>query len=257
MNSFETFLKLHHQANPLLIGNIWDVHSAILFEQCGYKAIGTSSAAVANTFGYEDGEQVPFDNIVRLAKRVINRVNIPVSIDMEGGYSRTTEGIYENIKKLYDVGVVGINLEDTIPGNEQKLQDIDAFKKILSSLCNLLNKNHVHVFLNIRTDSYLLGLPNALTETLARVAAYGECGIHGIFVPCITDLREIKEITCSTELPVSVMSMPALANFDALKSIGVKRISMGNALHKAVFAFAENKVRHIQTDRNFTALFSA
>lgn len=256
MNSFETFSKLHHQDNPLLIGNIWDVHSARIFEQCGFKAVGTSSAALANTFGYEDGEQVPFDNLVQLAKRTIDTVNIPVSVDIEGGYSRTVEGIFENIKKLYDVGVAGVNLEDTVPGNEQRLQDIDVFKKILSSLCDHLSKNNVHVFMNIRTDGYLMGLPNALIETLARVAAYEECGIHGVFVPCITDMRDIKEITRSTELPVNVMSVPALADFDALKSLGVRRISMGNALHKAVFAFAENKVRCIQTDGNFASLFS-
>jgi len=124
MNSFENFSGLHQGATPLLLGNIWDVSSAKMFETCGYKAIGTSSHAVANTFGYEDGEQLEFENLFRLAKRVAQVVSIPLSIDIEGGFSRTPEGIIENIRRLHDVGVVGVNLEDTIAGAARQFQSI-------------------------------------------------------------------------------------------------------------------------------------
>ena len=134
MKSFETFSQLHHQDEPLLLGNIWDVNSAMLFEQKGFKAIGTSSAALANTFGYEDGEKLPFACLIGLAKRVVETANIPFTVDIEGGYSRTASGIAENIEKVHDVGVVGVNLEDTIPGSTRELQEGCISKNPFSSI---------------------------------------------------------------------------------------------------------------------------
>src|SRR5687767_14440613 len=134
MNSFETFLQLHQTSTPLLLGNIWDVNSAQIFEANGYKAIGTSSHAVAKSLGYEDGEKLPFETLLQLAKRVVESVRIPFSVDMEGGYSRTIDGIIENIKKLHDAGVVGLNMEDTIAGATRQLQPVTEFQKILSAV---------------------------------------------------------------------------------------------------------------------------
>lgn len=65
MNSFERFLQLHQNTQPLLLGNIWDVNSARIFESNGFKAIGTSSQAVAKVFGYDDGENIPFDTLLQ------------------------------------------------------------------------------------------------------------------------------------------------------------------------------------------------
>jgi 2-methylisocitrate lyase-like PEP mutase family enzyme len=96
MKSFDDFLKLHHQSQPLLIGNVWDVKSAQVVEKIGYKAIGTSSAAVANSFGYEDGEQLPFELLIQLAKRINQVTELLVSVDIEGGFSRNVEGICQN-----------------------------------------------------------------------------------------------------------------------------------------------------------------
>src|SRR3954470_20325753 len=121
MNYYDQFSKLHQHAEPLLLGNIWDVNSAKMFEANGCKAIGTSSQAVATTFGYQDGEQVPFELLRQLAKRVVDVVHIPFSVDVEGGYNRTVDGIVENIKKLHDAGVAGVNLEDTVAGATRQL----------------------------------------------------------------------------------------------------------------------------------------
>ena len=134
MSSFETFSQLHQNSAPLLLGNIWDVSSAKIFEANGYKAIGTSSQAVAKSFGYDDGEKLPFETLLQLAKRVVEVVRIPFTVDIEGGYSRTIDGITGNIKKLHDAGVVGINLEDTVAGAARQLQPVAEFQKILSAV---------------------------------------------------------------------------------------------------------------------------
>lgn len=256
MSSFETFKQLHQNAAPLLLGNIWDVNSAKIFEANGYKATGTSSKALAKSLGYEDGENVPFETLLRLAKRVVEVINIPLSVDLEGGYSRTIEGIIKNINELHNVGVVGINMEDTIPGATPQLQPASEFQKILSAVAEHISRNNLQMFLNIRTDGFLLGLPAALSETLARIEAYTNAGADGIFVPCITKPGDIKEVVNATKLPINVMCMPELPDFEELQLLGVKRISMGPFFFNKAHDHIGHLSKTIINDNSFSSIFS-
>ncbi len=255
MKSFETFLQLHQDSTPLLLGNIWDVSSAQLFEQAGYKAIGTSSQAVAKSMGYEDGENLPFEILFQLVKRVTKVVNIPFTVDIEAGYSRAVDGIIENIKKLHDSGVVGINLEDTIPGAMRQLRPMNEFQQILSAIAESVSRNNLQLFLNIRTDGFLLGMPTAVAETLARIKSYQESGANGIFVPCIIAKDDIKQVVNATHLPINVMCMPELPSFEELKSLGVKRISMGPFVCSLINKRTEEAIMTILKDNHFSSLF--
>lgn len=257
MKSFETFLQLHRNSTPLLLGNIWDVNSAKIFERAGYKAIGTSSQALAKTFGYEDGEKLPFETLHQVAKRVVEVINIPFTVDIEGGYSRSATDIAEKIEKLHDAGVVGINLEDTVAEPTRQLQPVTAFQKILAAVAEHIARKNLDMFLNVRTDAFLLGMPEALAETLTRIKGYENTGVHGIFVPCITDRNDIKEVVGATTLPVNVMCMPGLPGFDELKSLGVKRISTGPFVSLYADKKAEDAVVTISKAGNFSGLFGA
>jgi 2-methylisocitrate lyase-like PEP mutase family enzyme len=255
MNAYEQFLTLHQSPTPLLLGNIWDVNSAKMFEANGFKAIGTSSQAVAQTFGYEDGEIMKFEILLQLVRRVVEVVRIPFSVDMEGGYDRSVDGIIENIKKLHDAGAVGINLEDTVAGSTRQLQPVDRFQKILSHVADNISQNNLRMFLNIRTDGFLLGMPTALQETLTRIKAYENSGAAGVFVPCITKKSDIREVVDATRLPLNVMCMPELPSFEELASLGVKRISMGPFVSNFTSRKAEEAVRAILKENNFSFLF--
>ncbi|HEY0668957.1 MAG TPA: isocitrate lyase/phosphoenolpyruvate mutase family protein, partial [Sphingobacteriaceae bacterium] len=103
---------------------------------------------------------------------------------------------------------------------------------------------------------FLLGMPTALEETLARVESYENTGVHGIFVPCITNKNDIKEVVNATRLPVSVMCMPDLPNFEELKSLGVKRVSAGPFVSSYAYKKAEEAAGAILRDNNFSCLFS-
>jgi 2-methylisocitrate lyase-like PEP mutase family enzyme len=255
MKSFETFLQLHKNTAPLILGNIWDVNSAKIFESKGYKAIGTSSLAVAKTLGYEDGEQMPFAFLLQLAKRTVEVVNIPLTVDLEAGYSRSITGITENLEKLHDAGVVGINLEDTIAGTPRQLSAVETFKKTLSAAAEFISRKNLKIFLNVRTDGFLLNMPNALAETITRIKSYEKAGADGIFVPCITNTNDIKEVVSATSLPINVMCMPNLPAFDELQSLGVKRISMGPFVNSYANKKTEEVADTILQDNNFSCLF--
>ena len=114
------FRGLHFQPEPVLVCNVWDVSSAIIAEKAGYKCIGTSSAAISRMLGYSDGEEMSFSELRDLVVKIKNRTIIPLTVDIEAGYGNTTQEIYENIKKLEEIGVVGINIEDSVVVGEKR-----------------------------------------------------------------------------------------------------------------------------------------
>jgi 2-methylisocitrate lyase-like PEP mutase family enzyme len=255
MNHYTSFLQLHQQAEPFLMGNAWNVSSAQALEKAGYKAIGTSSAAIAHSLGYQDGEQMPFSELKFMASRMVQSVNLPVSVDIETGYGGTPEEIAENIQQLYQLGVVGVNLEDSTVAGARTLQPAESFAQKLKQVKQLLTEKQVLIFLNIRTDAFLLGQEHALPETVYRIGLYQAAGADGIFIPGLVQAGEIAQITATTSLPVNVMSLPSLASFEELRKAGVKRISMGNFGHQMVYRHLENQMQAIETSKSFSSLY--
>jgi 2-methylisocitrate lyase-like PEP mutase family enzyme len=255
MNQYELFKELHNQPEPLLLGNVWDVISAKVLESKGFKALGTSSAALARTLGYEDGERIPFDLLLKMVERIIDNIHVPLSVDMEGGYSRNIEQVIQNIDKLYALGVVGINIEDSVKAEKSYMLSADDFTKILSSIREHFEAKNIEMFINARTDAYVLKLPDPLNETLKRIKAYENAGASGIFVPFLSDKDEIKKIVASTKLPVNIFALPQLPGFTELAELGIKRISMATSLHRATIKAMENLVQTILDDGSFKSLY--
>lgn len=255
-NKFDAFVALHQQATPLLIGNVWDVQSARVFEQQQFSAIATSSAAVAETLGYADGQLMSLDEYLFVVKHIAAAVSIPFSVDLEAGYGNTPQEIYNNIVRLHNIGVAGINIEDSIVVNgKRSIEDAGMFTEKLRHITRLLQANHIDMFINVRSDCFLLGLSNAPEEALTRTALYQNSGVHGLFFPCITKITDIANITAHTTLPVNVMCMPGLPGFRELQQAGVRRISMGPFLYKKLYQNMATAVETIVTENSFASLF--
>lgn len=256
MIDIQTFKQLHQQNKPLYLGNVWDVQSALLFEQFGYRAIGTSSTAIAESLGYTDGEEMSFDELYSIVSDIKKRTSIPLSVDIEAGYSRKQEVIVDNINALYDLGVSGINLEDSIcEKNSRRIVDPEAFSVTLASIKNVLSQRHIDIFLNVRTDPFIMGLDSPLQQTLARAKMYEKSGADGLFVPCVTEEKAIETIVKSVDLPVNVMAMPNLPAFPTLEKLGVKRISMGPFFYRKMHDLFNQKTNQIITQQSFDDLF--
>jgi 2-methylisocitrate lyase-like PEP mutase family enzyme len=109
------FSELHVKDAPLLLYNAWDAGSAKSILDAGAKAIATSSWSVAAAQGYGDGEAIPIELAEHIVGRIAATVDIPVTVDFEGGYSDEDDGeLAANISRLLDLGVIGINFEDRI-----------------------------------------------------------------------------------------------------------------------------------------------
>ncbi|HEY4109124.1 isocitrate lyase/phosphoenolpyruvate mutase family protein [Puia sp.] len=254
MSYYEHFARLHQGPIPLLLGNCWDVHSAKLLADAGYPAIGFSSYALSTALGYEDGERLPFDLLLQTTRRITETIHAPFTVDMEGGFSRNIDGILANIDKVYAAGAVGINLEDTIAGETRSFQPAAGFAKTIAAIADHLSRNNKNLFLNIRTDGFLLNIPTALPETLARMRAYENAGANGIFVPGITGTDDIEQVVNATTLPINVMAIPGLPPIQTLQQLGVKRISMGPFLFSKVYAHAADLARTVYEKKDLNTL---
>lgn len=250
-----SFKQLHHGEEPLLLGNVWNVESAKVYEKLGYKALATSSSAVALSLGYEDGEQMSFEEYFYIIKRIKASVSVPLSVDLESGYG-DIDTIVSNILKLTEIGVSGINIEDTyVTGGTRKLTDRNIFYGKLQDIFIKLGENRDKIFINVRTDPFLLKMENALEETLERVKLFEELKADGVFVPGMTSENAIRTITEATYLPVNVMCLPDLPDFDTLKKSGVKRITSGAFVYRHIYKELEKTGQKITGERSFSTLF--
>jgi len=109
------FSDMHKENKMFVLPNAWGVGSAYVFEKQGFKAVATSSTGVAHDLGYPDGEHISFDDLLQVVERIASRVDIPLSVDFERGYSETNEEVKENARKLLSAGAVGFNIEDGLP----------------------------------------------------------------------------------------------------------------------------------------------
>lgn len=231
----ELFIELHQSEEPLILPNIWDPLGALMLQNIGYKAVATSSSAIANIFGYPDGEKLPFEMLLNQLKLISDAVSIPVSADVESAYASSNEELEENINRLIDTGIVGVNYEDS-DKKSGELVDIDVQCKRLEIIRKVAVERGIKFFINARVDTYVhadhLNFDQKIKETLRRAEAYKNAGADCIFPILITDLKQIQELVNGIDLPVNVMVFPGIPDLKSLKKSGVKRISLGGGFLK-------------------------
>jgi 2-methylisocitrate lyase-like PEP mutase family enzyme len=230
MAAAEDFRRLHERG-LLILPNAWDAGSARLVESVGAKAVATSSAAVAWSHGYPDGDQLPVALLVATVTSIVRVVRVPVSVDIEGGYAADAAGVGETVARVIDAGGVGINLEDGTASPDLLCAKIEAARKAAS-------RAGVALFVNARTDVYLEALAPAerrVDESLARAARYKAAGADGIFVPGVIDPAAIRAIAGAVGLPLNVLARLGLPEAAELEGLGVRRLSAGSGIASALF----------------------
>jgi 2-methylisocitrate lyase-like PEP mutase family enzyme len=256
-SKFKTFNELHLSNDLFVLPNVWNTRSALIFQKENFPAIATSSAAVAASLGYEDGEGMPFPDYLFIIKRILSAVKIPVTIDMEMGYGTTDEEILSNILQLIDLGAAGINIEDSVITKQGRmLKETKTFAKTIEYIKNRLVAKNLNLFINVRCDTYILNVENKQQETKNRLRIYDTTGADGIFLPCISNEDDVAEATSNTNLPLNVMCVPGLPDFDVLNKLGVKRVSMGPFLFNKIYDQAAQLSKAISEGKNFSPLFS-
>ncbi|MEC3919804.1 isocitrate lyase/PEP mutase family protein [Nocardia sp. CDC160] len=229
MTKFEVLRALHDGDKPLLLPNAWDFGSAAMLAEAGFPAVGTTSLGVAAAAGLPDGTAATRDETLSLAQR-LGRLSIPVTVDIEGGFSTDPGEVAEFCAELAAAGIAGINLEDS--RSNAKLAEPDSHGEVIAAV-----KSRVpELFLNARTDTYWLGIDT--DSTLDRVLHYEKCGADGIFVPGVTDPDRIRALTNALTAPLNVLFSPTGPTVAELAELGVRRVSTGSLLYRAALAAA-------------------
>jgi 2-methylisocitrate lyase-like PEP mutase family enzyme len=223
------FAEFHIKGNPLLLYNAWDAGTAKTILDAGAKAIATSSWAVAEAQGYRDGEAIPVTLVEQIIARIVSTIDAPVSVDFEGGYSDDDGVLAENVWRLLELGVIGINFEDRVVQGAG-LYPIDRQARRIAAIRDAAGKKGVDLFINARTDLFLgqQGDPaQSVGDALDRAKSYAAAGASGFFIPGMRDDALIGRICDGVVMPVNVMVMDGVPPAERLSELGVARISYG------------------------------
>lgn len=254
MDKLAQFRAMHQQDELLFLPNAWDVLSALVLEQCGFKAVGTTSWGVANAMGCKDGQNIQFSELLALLNKMVSSVSIPVTVDIESGYSDDINTVADNVLKIAELGGAGINIEDSLK-NSKGLVEVPTQTKCIEKIrAKLDNNGYADFFINARLDTYFL-LDKPLQGTKSRAKHYCESGANGIFVPGLSQADEIKQVVASIDAPLNVMSLPNLTDVGVLNRLGVKRFSIGNALSDATTAFIEQQASQLMANQDTSHLY--
>jgi 2-methylisocitrate lyase-like PEP mutase family enzyme len=244
-----------HQTPPVLVlPNIWDAVSARLVEQCGARAIATSSAALANTLGYADGEHLPLDLLLHMVERITRLADVPVSVDFVRGYGQSAKEVGESVRKVIDAGAVGINIEDGLPDARQPLRDISEQCERIKAARSAADESGIPLVINARTDAFIRQVDHPEEQAVKRANAYRAAGADCLFMMGVTDTAKIQTLVKHIDAPINVIAGAASPSVSELEALGVARVSVGSHLHQAALTQVIHSTRKLLETGDFTAL---
>jgi 2-methylisocitrate lyase-like PEP mutase family enzyme len=263
-----TLLELHHAAAPLILINAWDAASAAMIVHCGLSAVATSSAALANSLGYADGQNLPWPEMLAALQRIARTVSVPVTADIEAGFSADAHDarqLESSIEQVIAAGAVGVNLEDALPGHgdpgplyplPEQVARIQAARRAAERL-------GIHLVINARVDAYWqagVEPAEALRNTLERGQAYLKAGADCVFVPGLRHPDHIRTVVNHLRIqldqtaPVNILAGPGVPSIPELARLGVKRVSYGSGPHRAAMGLLRRIADEAKTTGTYDAL---
>ena len=230
------FAALHIKGDPVVLYNIWDAGSATAVATAGAAALATGRWSVAAAQGYSDGEALPLELLETVVGRIAATVDLPLSVDFEGGYAAAPEELVQNVARIIAAGAIGVNFEDQVVGS-QGLYSVDEQARRIAAVRQAADSAGLALFINARTDLFLKEQDRSrhaglVTEAIERAGAYQEAGASGFFVPGLLDPDLLRQICERVALPVNAMRLSDAPVVAELAALGVARISHGPAPYR-------------------------
>lgn len=244
-----TFAALHVPGEPIVLFNIWNPGSAEAVAKAGAKALATGSASVAAARGYPDAETLPLDDALANAARIVASVDLPLTLDFEGGYAVEPEKVADNVARVIETGAIGINFEDQVIGGEG-LHPVALQADRIAAIRAASDAAGVDLFVNARTDVWLsagktLPVETRYNEALSRATAYAAAGANGFFAPGLADEALIERLCEASPLPVNAMMFDGMPSHARLAELGIARISHGPGPFRHAMAALTEAARKI------------
>ncbi len=240
--------KLHTGGRILILPNAWDVASARIFEDLGYPAIATTSAGIAASLGYPDGQHISRDEMLDTVGRIARAVHVPVTADLEAGYGPTTDDMVATVKAMAAAGAVGMNLEDITGSDESTHVDLATQVEKIHAIRRTGESIGVPLVLNARTDIYLVPIGPAETRferTVERLRAYRHAGADCLFAPGVKDADTIAKLVRAIDGPLNILLSAGAPTIRELEQMGVARASAGSGVMRASLGYARRVAREL------------
>jgi 2-methylisocitrate lyase-like PEP mutase family enzyme len=253
----ETLRALHRPGRPLVLVNAWDCATARIFEKAGSAAIATTSAGIAFSYGYPDGQKIPPSVMLEAVARICHSVSVPVTADLEAGYGSTPDELERTVTAMLEAGAVGLNLEDHVGEPKDPLVDSSRQLEKIRAVKEAGKRFGVPIVLNARTDSYLRGLGSKsemFDETIRRGEAYRDAGADCVFVPGLTDPAVIGEIVRRLACPVNILAVAGSPSIAELARLRVARVSLGSGPIRATLSLMRRLADEVLTRGTFSTL---
>ncbi|MFD9591605.1 isocitrate lyase/phosphoenolpyruvate mutase family protein [Kitasatospora sp. NPDC059973] len=225
----------------LVLPNAWDAGSAAVIASAGAAAIATTSGGVSWSLGRGDGQQLGRADMAEAARRIASVVDLPVTVDAEGGYGAAPAEVAETVRALVGAGAAGVNLEDSAAAGGPLFPVAEQAARLAAARAAAAAAGLPELLVNARTDVFLFGIgpeEGRLDEVLVRAAAYARAGADGLFVPGLLDLDVLARLCAASPLPVNAMTGPGGPTVAELAATGVRRISVGTGLAEAAYSAA-------------------
>jgi 2-methylisocitrate lyase-like PEP mutase family enzyme len=254
------FRQLHRGPCMLILPNAWDVASARTFEDAGFPAIATTSAGVAFSLGYPDGQRIPREEMMARIARITRAVHVPVTADVEAGYGNTPEDAAKTTRELIQAGVSGMNLEDASGRTDQALSSLQLAVEKIKAAREAAVQMRAQIVINARTDVYLLprGNPDAdYTEAVRRLLAFRDAGADCVFAPGLKDAATIGHLAAAVECPLNILAGPATPSIPELEKLGVARVSVGSGPMRATLGLLRRIAEELRSSGTYTAMEGA
>jgi 2-methylisocitrate lyase-like PEP mutase family enzyme len=256
----QAFRALHVGPEPLLLANVWDVASARIVEDGGFGAVATSSAGVAFSLGYPDGQKIPPEEMLAVVARIAHVVKVPVTADVESGYGSSPKDAEQTALAVIEAGAVGMNLEDAPGESGNPLAAIPAQLEKIRAVREAAAGRGVPLVLNARTDVYLLqvGEPaSRYDQTLRRLSAYRDAGADCVFVPGLRDAPTIARLVADLRCPLNILAVPGSPSAKELRALGVARVSLGSGPMRAAMGCLRRLASEFKSAGTFESLAAA
>ncbi|WP_037602020.1 isocitrate lyase/PEP mutase family protein [Streptacidiphilus rugosus] len=255
----EKALRLRALADSslLVLPNAWDAGSAAVIASTGAPVVATTSGGVAWSLGRGDGQHASREAMVAAARRVVAAVDVPVTVDAEGGYGAEPDAVATTVTALVAAGAVGANLEDSRAVGGPLFSADDQAARLRAAREAATSAGLPEFWLNARTDVFLFGIgepEDRLADVLLRAKAYAAAGADGIFVPGLLDLDALRELCAASPLPVNAMLVPGGPTVPELAATGVRRVSAGTALAQSAYGAARQAAAELLGPGTLTSL---
>jgi 2-methylisocitrate lyase-like PEP mutase family enzyme len=253
----EQLRKLHRGPRMLVLPNAWDVISARIVEELGFPAIATTSAGIAATLGYPDGQKISRDEMLGVVARIAKAVHVPVTADVEAGYGVTIDDMTQTVKAVVAAGAAGINLEDVTGSDEDSQVDLALQIEKIRAIRRATESLGVPLVLNARTDIYLIPIGPAETRferTVERLRAFRDVGADCLFAPGLKDPDTIAKLVRAVNGPLNILLMPGMPTLRELEKIGVARASTGSGVMRATLGLTRRIAKEMLEAGTYTSM---